>query len=73
MFGGPLRVHGVLDRAAAAAPVRRVPGIAAQRQVHADDLVAGVDGARGGHGGVHAAAHRCQNFHPSRIEAPPCR
>ena len=39
-----------------------------QRQVHAGDVVPGVDGARGGHRGVDAAAHRGEHPHRPLIE-----
>ena len=44
-------------------PVRSAAGVSRQRQVHPDDVVPGVDGPRGGHRGVDAAAHRGQNSH----------
>src|SRR6185312_12679251 len=44
---------------------------AAEREVNPDHLVAGVDGARGGHGGVDPATHRRQNLHRSSVRGPP--
>ena len=66
---GAARIHRVLDRAAAAGAGAQGAGVAAQREVHADHVVARLDGARGGDGAVDATAHRCQNSHGSRVPA----
>ena len=65
--GGALRVHGVFDRAAAAAAGAQGARVAAEREVHADHFMPGFDGARGSDGAVDAAAHRCENLHPSSL------
>src|SRR5690606_35180847 len=41
----------------------------AEREVHAHDLVALVDGARCGDGGINPATHRCQNLHRNSVRA----
>ena len=61
--GRSLRVHGVLDGAASAASGAQGAGHAAEREVHPDNLVAGVDGTRGSNGGVDSATHRGYNLH----------
>ena len=60
-------IHRVLDRAAsAAAGAQGAPG-AGEREVHPDDVVPGVDGARGGDRGVDSAAHGRQDAHRSSV------
>ena len=60
---GALRIHRVLDRAAPSRTGAQGSGHPAEGEVHADDLVTGVDGARRGHRRVDAPAHRRQNLH----------
>src|SRR5699024_7985709 len=65
---GAAGVGGVLDRAAAARAGAVLGAAAAQGHVHADHLVAGVDGAGGGDGGVDSTGECGQDLHriPSR-------
>ena len=51
-------VAGVLEGAAAAGAGAERRRVARQRQVHAGDVVAGLDGPGGGDRGVHPAGHR---------------
>ena len=67
---GALGVHRVLDGAAAAAAGAQGARHPAEREVHADHLVAGVDGARCRDRGVHSPAHGCQNFHAYQHRCP---
>src|SRR5699024_7880414 len=60
---GAARSGGVLDGAAAAGSAAGLVAALRQRHVHAHVLVTGLGGARGGDGGVHPAAHRCQRLH----------
>ena len=54
-LGGARSVPGVLDRAAAARADPAFLRLRGQGHVDADDVVPGLDGLRGGDGGVHAA------------------
>ena len=69
--GGAAGVHRVLDRAAAAAAGAQRAAGAREREMHPDDVVSGVDRARGGHRGVHSPAHRRQNTHGAVYEGLP--
>src|SRR5690606_32045821 len=74
--GGPARVPGVLDGAAAARTRPVGLWVGRQRQVHAGDVVPGLDGACGGHSGIHAARHGgqySQSHSGSSLSAPPDR
>ena len=68
--GGAAGVVAVLDRAAAARAGAVGRGVAAQREVDAGDVVAGLDGAGGGDGGVDAAGHGGEDLHPSASARP---
>jgi hypothetical protein len=61
--GHALGVHRVLDGAASASPGPKRSGLPAEREMDSDDLMAGVDGARGRDRGVDSAAHRRQHLH----------
>ena len=61
--GGPAGIGGVLDGAAAARAGAGGLAVARERHVDADDVVPGIDGARGGDGGVDAPGQGCQNAH----------
>ncbi len=60
---GTPSVTGVLNGAAAPASGAQGAGHARQREVDSDDIVSGLYGAGGGHGGVHSAAHCCKYSH----------
>ncbi len=60
---GPAGVVAVLDRAAAAAAGAELVAIAAERHVHANDVVPGVLCARGSDGGVDSSGQRCEYLH----------
>ena len=68
-------IHRVLDCAAAARAGAQSARGAAQREMHADHVVPGLDSARGGHGAIDAPTHRRKNPHGSRVRersrAPP--
>ena len=66
--GRPWRPRPCSSRAPRSRCARRGPG---QRQVDADHLVPGLDGARRRHRGVHPAAHRRQ--YPHRATSRPAR
>src|SRR5690606_22692804 len=68
--GGPARVTGVLLGAAAARAGAQGARRRRQRQVHADHLVAGVDGAGGRDRRIHATAHRREYPHHTPPFAP---
>ena len=61
--GGPLGIHRVFDGAASPGTGAQGSGHAAQREVHADHVVTGLDRARGSNSGIHSATHCCQNPH----------
>ena len=61
--GGAPRVARVLERAAAARAGAVGLRVARQRQVHAGDVVPGVDRPSGRDGRVDPTGHRCQNPH----------
>src|SRR5699024_4414649 len=61
--GHAVGVAGVFDRAAAARSGAQGSGHARQGEVDADDLVAGVDGAGGGHGRIDPAGHGDEYSH----------
>ena len=67
LLGGAPGIQRVFDGAAAAAAGAQRAGHAAEREVHADNLVAGIDRARRGDRRVDSTAHRCQNTHASRV------
>ena len=71
--GGPAGVVGVLDRAAAAGAgaVRR--GVAREREVDAGDVVARLDRAGRGDGGVDAAGHGSDHPHARLLRAARAR
>ncbi len=73
--GHPARVTGVLDGAAAARRLAQRRRALAEGEVHADDLVPGVEHAGSGHRRVDAAAHRRDDPHQSAlaIRPPPLR
>ena len=65
--GRALGIHRILDGAAPAGTGAQRAGVAAEGEVHPDDVVAGVDRARGGDGGVHSSAHGCQYAHGYQV------
>ena len=65
--GAAPSVIGVFDRAATAGAVPQARRLRRQRQVDAGDVVSSVDGASGGDGGVHPAAHRREHPHSALI------
>src|SRR3954470_8904691 len=70
LVGHPARVVSVLDAAApAGAAAQRLP-VRRQRQVHAGDLVTGVDGQGRGDRGVHSPAHRGEHAHGQCCPSP---
>ena len=69
--GCPLRVHRVLDGATAAGARPQRAGLSAEREVHSDNVVAGVDRARRGDRRVDSAAHRRQNSHAIQCRRAP--
>ena len=71
--GGPAGVVGVLDGAAAAGTGAVALRVAGERQVDAGDVVPGLGGASGGHGGVDAAGHGSEHAHddqPAFLDEP---
>jgi hypothetical protein len=63
-IGDSAGIAGVLDRAAASGGFAQGRGGLREGEMDADDLVTGLDHARGGDGGVHAPAHRGDDAQP---------